>query len=91
MCLPGQVPAMPAVPANAADALAMVGAGLGWLAGADAVSLTCAEQAECLRGLEQAVSMRLAARASVLRAFAAQAGYEEDGVRHEAPVLTGPG
>ena len=88
MCLPGQGPA---VPACAADAVAMAQAGLGWLAAADPASLTSAEQADCLRGLERAESMRTAARASVLRAFAATGGYEDDGVRHEAPMLTGPG
>src|SRR5450759_2609000 len=75
MCLPGQQ----AAPASAADAMEMVLDGLGWLAAANATALTCAEQAECLRGLERAGSMRIAARASVLRAFSAAAGYEADG------------
>ena len=75
MCLPGQPPA----PASAADAMAMTRAGLAWLAAAEATSLTSGEQADCLRALEQAVSMHTAARASVLRAFAAAGGYEEDG------------
>src|SRR5450755_1324332 len=78
MCLPGQQSRQPQ-PATAAEAVAMAEAGLSWLAGANATALTCAEQAECLRGLERAGSMRIAARASVLRAFSAAAGYEADG------------
>jgi len=76
MCLPGQAP--PA-PETAADAAAMARAALGWLAAADAASLTAAEQADCLRALEQAESMHTAARARVLAAFAAAGGYEDDG------------
>jgi len=69
----------------------MVLAGLGWLAGADVASVPAGVQAECLRGLKRALSVHAAARARVLAAFTAQGGYEDDGVRHEAPVLTGPG
>jgi hypothetical protein len=87
MCSADQPPA----PTTAADAAAMVHAGLGWLAGADAGSLTSAEQAGVLRGLGRAESMHTAAQARVLAAFRAQGGYEDDGVRHEAPMLTGPG
>src|SRR5580692_10339629 len=76
MCLPGQVPA---APASAADAVAMVAAGLGWLATTDVASLTTIEQTDCLRGLERASSMHIAARSRVLSAFHAQAGYEDDG------------
>jgi hypothetical protein len=76
MCLPGQAPP---VPATAADAVAMVQAGLGWLAAADARSLTTAEQADCLRDLERAESMHTAAQAGVLAAFTASGGYEDDG------------
>ncbi len=57
----------------------MVLAGLGWLAGADAASVPAAVQAECLRGLERALSVHAAARARVLAAFTAQGGYEDDG------------
>jgi hypothetical protein len=46
MCLAGQAPA---VPTTAAQAVAMVQAGLGWLATADAASLPAALQADCLR------------------------------------------
>src|SRR6202142_1118058 len=76
MCLAGQVPA---TPASTADAVAMVAAGLGWLATTDVASLTTIEQADCLRGLERAASMHIAARSRVLSAFSAQAGYEDDG------------
>jgi hypothetical protein len=76
MCAPGQAPA---APVTAAAAVAMAQAGLGWLATADAGSLTAAEQADCLRGLEHAASMHTAARAQVLTAFHGQSGYEDDG------------
>src|SRR5579875_1386766 len=76
MSLAGQVPA---APATAAEAVAMVAAGLGWLATTDVASLPTVEQAECLRGLERAASMHTAARSRVLGAFCAQAGYEDDG------------
>ena len=51
MCLPGQ---SPPAPATAAEAAAMARAALGWLAAADPASWTTAEQAGCLRALEQA-------------------------------------
>jgi Domain of unknown function (DUF222)/HNH endonuclease len=76
MCLAGQVPA---APATTAQAMAMVQAGLGWLATTDPAVLTTAEQAGCLRGLERAESMQTAARSRVLGAFHAQCGYEDDG------------
>jgi len=76
MCLAGQVPA---APASAAQALAMVAAGLGWLAAADAASMPTAAQADCLRGLERAASMHIAAQSQVLAAFNAQAGFEDYG------------
>ena len=76
MCLAGQ---LPAAPATAAQAMAMVRAGLGWLATSDAASLPAAVQADCLRGLEQAQSMHTAARSRVLSAFSAQDGYADDG------------
>ena len=57
----------------------MVLAGLGWLAAADVASVPPALQAECLRGLERALSVHAAVRARVLAAFAAQGGYENDG------------
>ncbi len=57
----------------------MVLAGLGWLARADMASASAGVQAECLRGLERALSVHAAARARVLGAFTAQGGYEDDG------------
>jgi hypothetical protein len=76
MCLPGQPPQ---APATAADAAAMARAGLAWLAGADAASLTTAEQADTLRALEQAASLHTAAQARVLHAFYVQDGCQDDG------------
>src|SRR5215472_13869721 len=73
-----------AVPASTGEAVAMALAGLRWLAAAaDPASLPAAEQADCLRGLERVLSVHTAARAAVLAAFTAQAGYEEDG--HGSP------
>jgi hypothetical protein len=66
-------------PANAADALAAVRAGLDYLAGLDATELTTAEQADCLRGLAAAESVQLAATAKVLAAFSAANGPDVDG------------
>jgi hypothetical protein len=75
MCQPGQTPA---VPASAADAMAMAQAGLAFLAQADAASLPTAVQASLLEGLEAAEARHTAARARVLAAFTAQRGYEDD-------------
>jgi hypothetical protein len=80
MCLAGQVPA---APTTAAQAVAMVQAGLGWLAATDAASLPTAVQAETLRGLERATSMHTAAQSRVLSAFCAQDGCQDDG--HGSP------
>ena len=74
-------PASLTVPATAADAVAMAEAGLSLLAAADTASLTTGEQADCLRALARAESIHTAARARVLYAFSAQAGYEADGQR----------
>jgi hypothetical protein len=57
----------------------MAQAGLAWLAGMDAGSVPAVVQADCLRGLERAESMRVAACSSVLAAFSAGSGYEDDG------------
>ena len=67
------------VPASAGQALAMVRAGLGYLAGCDAGSLGTAAQAAALIGLEAAEAQHTAARAKILAAFTAQQGYEADG------------
>jgi hypothetical protein len=64
--------------ASAAEAMQLVMAGLDWLAAADATSLPAGVQADCLRGLERAVSVHTAARARVLAAFTAKGGYEDD-------------
>ena len=69
----------PAAPASAGQALAMVRAGLGYLAGCDAGSLGTAAQADALIGLEAAEAQLTAARARILAAFTAQQGYEADG------------
>ena len=69
----------PAAPASAGQALAMVRAGLGYLAGCDAGSLGTAAQAAALIGLEAAEAQHTAARAKILAAFTAQQGYEADG------------
>ena len=69
----------PAAPASTGEALAMVRAGLGYLADCDAGSLGTAAQAEALIGLEAAEAQHTAARARILAAFTAQQGYEADG------------
>ena len=65
--------------AGTGDALAAVASGLAFLARADAASLPMTEVADCLRELERAESAHTAARAKMLTAFTAQAGYEGDG------------
>ena len=67
------------MPASTGQALAMVRAGLGYLAGCDAASLGTAAQAAALTGLEAAEAQHTAARAEILSAFTAQHGYEADG------------
>ncbi len=67
------------VPASTGQALAMVRAGLAYLAGCDAASLGTAAQAEALIGLEHAEAQHTAARARILSVFTAQQGYEADG------------
>ncbi|HVB43417.1 MAG TPA: DUF222 domain-containing protein [Streptosporangiaceae bacterium] len=71
------------LPQSSGAALEMVLTGLDWLAKADLASSPAAVQADCLRGMERALSMHTAARARVLAAFTAQAGYEDDG--HGSP------
>ena len=71
--------AEPTAPANTGQALAMLRAGLGYLADCDAGSLGTAAQAEALIGLERAEAQHTAARAKILAAFTAQQGYEADG------------
>jgi hypothetical protein len=76
MCVPGQEPGGFA---GTAEALEAAVAGLGYLAGADAASLPMGELAGCLRALEGVESVQTAARAGILAAFTAQAGYVDDG------------
>ncbi len=64
--------------ANAREAVAMVRAGLGFLAAADATQMVIEEQAQCLQALEQAEAIGTAARASILAAFTAGQGYCAD-------------
>jgi hypothetical protein len=61
-------------------ALAMVSAGLGYLAGCDAAGLGTGAQAEALVGLEQAEARTTAARARILSVFTAQGGFQADGL-----------
>ncbi len=68
------VPAFPC----ATDAMAMVRAGLRFLAAADATQMPMQTQAECLQMLEQADAISTAARASVLSAFTTGQGYSAD-------------
>jgi hypothetical protein len=70
----GTVPAF----ASVSEALAMVQAGLRYLAAADATALAAVSQAECLRGLEQTDAVSTAARAVFLSAFTAGQGYADD-------------
>ena len=67
------------VAADAAEAMAMVRAGLRFLATADPTQMPAEVQAQCLIVLEQADAMSTAARARVLAAFIASQGYREDG------------
>jgi len=66
-------------PASVTEALAMLDRALDHLNTADAASLPSCVQAGALRALEQAEGKHTAARARVLAAFTAQAGYEDDG------------
>ncbi len=72
-------PAGPGLPASTGEALAVLEGALSFLAAADAGALTAGEQADVLRGLERAESVRTAARSSVLAAFTAGRGFEADG------------
>jgi hypothetical protein len=65
-------------PASADEALAMVRAGLGYLAAADATAMAAQTRVQCLRGLEQAHSVATVARASILGAFNTGQDYADD-------------
>jgi hypothetical protein len=66
-------------PANTADALAAVRAGLGFLASLPAAELPAAELAECLRGLATCESVHLAAASKILSAFNNAGASADDG------------
>ena len=66
-------------PSTSAEALALVRAGLDWLASADATDLTGAERADCLRGLAACESVHLAAASRIARAFDVAEDYIADG------------
>jgi Domain of unknown function (DUF222) len=65
-------------PASATQALAMVRAGLAYLAAADPTQMPAEVQAECLHGLEQADAVATVARAWILGAFASNQGPAAD-------------
>jgi hypothetical protein len=68
------VPTFPSV----ADAMAVVQAGLRFVADADATRMSAQAQAECLQMMERANAIVTAARASVLSAFTSGQGYSAD-------------
>jgi Domain of unknown function (DUF222) len=71
----GTVPAT----ASAAEALAMIRSGLGFLAAADWTQMPAEAQAQCLIALERADAVGTAAQARALAAFIACQGYCQDG------------
>jgi hypothetical protein len=77
--VPPAGPVPRSAPASPADAMAMVEAGLAYLAEADLASVPAGTQAECLRGLVRAESLHLVARSVAVTAFGASRGYEADG------------
>ena len=64
--------------ASATEAMAMVRAGLAYLAAADATAMAAETRVQCLRELEQANSVATAARTWILGAFAAGQDYADD-------------
>src|SRR5712691_6944855 len=75
-----QTPGAPkSEPTSIDEAVRIAVDALSWLAAADVASVPAAVQADCLRELERAASIHTAARASVLSAFDAASGYEDDG------------
>ena len=64
--------------ASTDEAMEMARAALGYLAAVDATQLGIATQARCLKVLEQADAIGMAARASFLAAFTAGQGYADD-------------
>jgi hypothetical protein len=78
---PDGAPSGMAAPESAREAMDMVAAGLTWLADADMACAPASVQADCLRALERAKSVHVAAHARVLGAFDAGNGHEDDGQR----------
>jgi hypothetical protein len=79
-----EVSTVPA-PAGLAEALAVIRAGMGYLAAADAAAMAAQAQAGCLQALEQLDAVEIAARARILAAFTAAragAGQEDLAARH---------
>ena len=69
---------MSTAPASAADAMAMVRAGLAYMAAADPAEMTPQVQADYLLAQEQNDAISTAVRAAVLAAFTAGRGYTAD-------------
>ena len=65
-------------PVNTDEALAMLRAGMSYLAAADPTAMAAQTQAECLQTLEQLDAVETAARARILAAFTAGQGYSAD-------------
>jgi len=65
-------------PASADEALAMLRAGMSYLAAADPTALAAQTQADCLQALEQLDAVETATRAWILGAFTASQGYSAD-------------
>ncbi len=80
----------PAAPSSTGQALAMVRAGLGYLAGCDAGSLGTAAQAEALIGLEHAEAQHTAARARILRCSPPSRGMRRTGITGPGPGCARP-
>ena len=76
MCDGGQ---QPSVLGTVREATELMLAGLRQLAKTDFSTEPTAVQAECLRALEQAASVHVAARSAALTAFSSAGGYEDDG------------
>ena len=66
-------------PSSVTAALDAISAGLAFLNAVDAADLPTSVQADCLKALARAESAHTAAQASVLAAFSAQDGCEDDG------------
>jgi len=65
-------------PASTAEALAMLGSAMDFLAAADPTAMSAQAQAECLQTLEQLDAVETAARAWILAAFTSGQGYSAD-------------